>query len=66
MNPRHGVHVIYGWAFFIHSKTVQGLYCGGWDDPIFSSPCQRQCELLPSIGVRRLLSINFSHFNLLP
>jgi hypothetical protein len=28
----------------------------------FSSPCQRQCELLPSLGIRRL---NFSHFNLL-
>ena len=32
---------------------------------LFSSPCQRQCELLPSLGVRRLSSINFSHFNLL-
>jgi hypothetical protein len=32
---------------------------------IFSSPCQRQCELLPSLGVRRLSSVNFSHFNLL-
>ena len=65
MNHRHRVHVIYGWVFFIHSKTVQVLFCGGWDDPIFSSPCQRQCELLPSIGVRRLVSIIFSHFNLL-
>jgi hypothetical protein len=32
---------------------------------VFSSPCQRQWELLPSLGVRRLLSVNFSHFNLL-
>ena len=32
---------------------------------IISSPCQRQCELLSSLGVRRLLSINFSHFILL-
>ena len=32
---------------------------------IISSPCQRQCELLPSLGVRRLSSVNFSHFNLL-
>ena len=31
----------------------------------FSSPCQRQCELLPSLGVRCLSSFNFSHFNLL-
>ena len=26
---------------------------------------QRQCELLPSLGVRRLSFVNFSHFNLL-
>ena len=32
---------------------------------IFSSPCQRQCELLPSLGVCRPSSINLSHFNLL-
>ena len=32
---------------------------------LFSSPCQKQCELLPSLDVRRLSSINFSHFNLL-
>jgi hypothetical protein len=32
---------------------------------VISSPCQRQCELLPSLGVRRLSSVNFSHFNLL-
>jgi hypothetical protein len=31
----------------------------------FSSPCQRQCELLPSLGVHRPSSVNFSHFNLL-
>ena len=29
-----------------------------------SSPCQRQCELFPSLGVPRP-SVNFSHFNLL-
>jgi hypothetical protein len=28
------------------------------------SPCQRQCELLTSLVVRRLLSVSFSHFNL--
>jgi len=32
---------------------------------LFSSPCQRQCELLPSPGVRRPSSFIFSHFNLL-
>jgi hypothetical protein len=31
----------------------------------FSSPCQRQCELLPSLGIRLPSSVNFSHFNLL-
>ena len=28
-------------------------------DDFFSSPCQRQRELLPSLGVRRLSSVNF-------
>ena len=37
------------------------LYISG----LFSSLCQRQCELLPSLGVHRLSSVNFSHFNLL-
>ena len=32
---------------------------------LICSPCQRQCELLPSLGVRRLSSVNVSHFNLL-
>jgi hypothetical protein len=32
---------------------------------IISSPCQRQCELLPSLGIRRLSFVNFSYFNLL-
>jgi hypothetical protein len=31
---------------------------------VFRTPCQRQRELLPSLGVRRLLSVNFSHVNL--
>jgi hypothetical protein len=31
----------------------------------FSSPCQRQRELLPSLDVCRPSSINISHFNLL-
>jgi hypothetical protein len=32
---------------------------------LFSKPCQRQYEYLPSLGVRRLSFIYFSHFNLL-
>jgi hypothetical protein len=32
---------------------------------VFSLPCQRQCELLPSLGIRRLSFVNFLHFNLL-
>ena len=32
---------------------------------LFRKPCQRQYELLPSLGVRRLSSVYFSHFNLL-
>jgi hypothetical protein len=30
---------------------------------LFSKPCQSQYELLPSLGVRRLSSVYFSHFN---
>jgi hypothetical protein len=30
---------------------------------LFSKPCQRQYELLPSLGVRHLSSAYFSHFN---
>jgi hypothetical protein len=33
-------------------------------DILFNKPCQRQYELLPSLGVRRLSSVYFSHFNL--
>jgi len=32
---------------------------------VISPPCQSKCELLPSLGVRRLSSVNISHFNLL-
>jgi hypothetical protein len=32
---------------------------------LFSKPCQRQYELLSSLGVCRLSSVYFSHFNLL-
>ena len=30
---------------------------------IFSSPCQRQCELLPSLGVRHPLTFHFLIFS---
>jgi hypothetical protein len=30
---------------------------------IFSSPCQRQCELLPSLGVRRPLTFHILIFS---
>jgi hypothetical protein len=32
---------------------------------ILSSPCQRQRELLPSLGICCPSSVNFSHFKLL-
>jgi hypothetical protein len=31
----------------------------GRQDRLFSSLCQTQCELLPSLGIRRLSSVNF-------
>jgi hypothetical protein len=30
---------------------------------VFSSPCQRQCELLPSLGIRRLLTFHILIFS---
>jgi hypothetical protein len=30
---------------------------------LFNKPCQSQYELLPSLGVRRLSSVYFSHFD---
>jgi hypothetical protein len=44
------------WKF----NTLRGRICY-----VCSSPCQRQCELLPSLGVCRRSSVNFSHFILL-
>ena len=32
-------------------------------DVVFSSPCQRQCELLPSLGIRRLLTFHILIFS---
>ena len=46
-------------------KDLRVSYHTKITDDIFSSPCQRQYELLPSLGGRRLSSVNFSHFNLL-
>jgi hypothetical protein len=30
---------------------------------IFSSPCQKQCQLLPSLGIRRLLTFHILIFS---
>ena len=37
-------------------QTERGCYETGSSKTLFSSPCQRQCELLPSLGVRRPLT----------
>jgi hypothetical protein len=41
---------------FVHLQLKLDLYSlvHGTTFAIFSSPCQRQCELLPSLGIRRL------------
>ena len=56
--PNYCEMVIWGqlWARWASTGSKEPL--------VFSSPCQRQCQLLPSLGVCRL-SVNFSHFNLL-
>ena len=40
--------------FYCHRQTRQVSFYN-----FFSSPCQRQCELLQSLGVRRLSSLTF-------
>jgi hypothetical protein len=50
------------WQTGLNSGSIKGTL---FFYSIFSSPCQRECELLPSLGIHRLSSVNFSHFNLL-
>jgi hypothetical protein len=44
---------------------VAAMFGNGSFNILFSKPCQRQYEFLPSLGVHRLSSVFFSHFNLL-
>jgi hypothetical protein len=40
------------------------VFCSGYNVPtLFSSPCQRQCELLPSLGIRRRLTFHILIFS---
>ena len=55
-------HPLYIYYIPLLPLRVIGNICRSYQ--VFSSPCQRQCELLPSLGVHRLSSVNFSHFNL--
>ena len=59
------VHVHVHVYLLKNTKVVFAICTSVGINNIFSSPCQRQCELLPSLGIRRLSSVNFSHFNLL-
>jgi hypothetical protein len=45
-------------AMFISCESFLKM----WLIAFFSSPCQRQCELLPSLGVRRLLNFHILIF----
>jgi hypothetical protein len=45
---------------FLKKKSILMLYC---NFKIFSSPCQRQCELLPSLGVRCPLTFHILFFS---
>jgi hypothetical protein len=44
-------------------QLVNFITCGWVDCNLFSSPCQRQCELLPSLGVRRPLTFHILIFS---
>jgi hypothetical protein len=51
------------YSLFLDSKCWCQIFYYNWKSHIhglnfFSSPCQRQCELLPSLGVRRPLTFH--------
>ena len=48
------------WRLLISSQSVNKH---GYHRILFKSPCQRQCELLPSLGVRRLLTFHILIFS---
>ena len=48
------------WCIFVFSIVLHALY---FNTPFFSSPCQRQCDLLPSLGVRRPLTFHIVIFS---
>jgi hypothetical protein len=56
------------WTFNIYYVDVCWGRCGRNKEVhvccIFSSPSQRPCELLLTLGVHRRSSVNFAHFNL--
>ena len=45
------------------AKLKQKTQCNVMSLLVFSSPCQRQCELLPSLGVRRPLTFHILIFS---
>jgi hypothetical protein len=50
--------VLYKDSLF-HSDLTKGMSATG----LFNSPCQRQCELLPSLGVSRSLTFHILIFS---
>ena len=60
LHVKKQIQLIYVKLLWLQSINLNVAYFA-----VFSSPCQRQCELLPSLGIRDLLSVNFSHFNLI-
>jgi hypothetical protein len=52
-------------SFCHHSMSVisPSSICFLYAFHIFSSPCQRQCELLPSLGIRRPLTFHILIFS---
>jgi hypothetical protein len=46
------------------NRPIRNKNCLSHFNFLFSKPCQRQYELLPSLDVCHLSSVYFSHFNL--
>jgi len=60
MSPIKIAHIV---SIHLQTFPLVAILVSEWSN--FRSPCQRQCEFFPLLGVRRPSSVNFSHFNLL-
>ena len=64
-NTIFGNTICQTWSKQLENEGIGNCLWGGGGGGVlyFSSPCQRQCELLPSLGVRRRLTFHILIFS---